>query len=300
MQNTAYPRCEHVHLALFAGDHGVTAEGVSAYKRETTVKMVYSYLAGGAVVNAFARREQVPVHVVDVGVDHDFGAADGLIQRKVMRGTRNLRREPAMTALECEAAVTAGAQVVRDLPDLDVLLLGEMGIGNSTSASALVAGLLGLSPEAVAGRGTGVDDAGLQRKHAVIGDALALHASRDPSELLARLGGLEIAALVGAIEAAAERGVPVLLDGFITGAAALLAVRRNPSLLPFLLAAHRSAEPAHGMVLAALGLRPLLELDMRLGEGSGAVLAVSLLRAACAVMREVRTFEEANIERPEG
>ena len=122
----------------------------------------------------------------------------------------------------------------------------------------------------------------------------------DPSELLARLGGFEIAALVGAIEAAAERGVPVLLDGFITGAAALLAVRRNPSLLPFLLAAHRSAEPAHGMVLAALGLRPLLELDMRLGEGSGAVLAVSLLRAACAVMREVRTFEEANIERPEG
>ncbi len=300
LQRTTYPRCDHPQLALFAGDHGVTVEGVSAYKRETTVKMVYSYLAGGAVVNAFARRESVPVHVVDLGVDHDFGDAGGLIQRKIRRGTRNLRREAAMTEEECEAAIAAGAQVVRALGALDVLLLGEMGIGNSTSAAALVAALLGLTPEAVAGRGTGIDDVGLGRKHRVIADALALHAGDDPTLLLARLGGLEIAGLVGAIEAAVERGVPVLLDGFITGAAALVAARRKPGIVPFLLAAHRSAEPAHGLVLSSLGLRPLLELDMRLGEGSGAVLAVSLLRAACAVMREVRTFEEANIERPEG
>lgn len=300
LQNTAYPRCDHVHLALFAGDHGVTEERVSAYKRETTVRMVYSYLAEAAVVNAFARRERVSVHVVDVGVDHDFGSAAGLIRRKVRRGTRNLRREAAMTAGECAEAMLHGADVVNALPELQVLALGEMGIGNTTSAAALVAAVLGLSADDVAGRGTGVDDAGLQRKRAVIADALARHAGGEPTELLARLGGLEIAALVGAIEASAQRGTLVLLDGFITGAAALVAVRRNPRVLSYLVAGHRSAEPAHGLVLSALGLRPLLELDMRLGEGSGAVLAVSLLRAACAVMHEVRTFEEANIDRPEG
>lgn len=300
LQNTAYPRAEHVHLALFAGDHGVTEERVSAYKRETTVRMVYSYLAEAAVVNAFARRERVPVHVVDVGVDHDFGNAGGLIRRKVRRGTRNFMHQAAMTAAECAEAMLQGREVVLGLSELQVLAVGEMGIGNTTSAAALVAALLGLSAEAVVGRGTGVDDAGLMRKRAVIDQALRLHASADPTLSLERLGGLEIAALVGAIETAAQRGTLVLLDGFITGAAALVAVRRNPGVLPYLVASHRSAEPAHARVLSELGLRPLLDLEMRLGEGSGAVLSVGLLRAACAVMHEVRTFEEANIERPEG
>ncbi len=299
LQATAQPRADAAHLTLFAADHGVTCEGVSAYKRETTVKMVYSYLAGGAVVNAFARQNDVRVHVVDVGVDHDFGAAEGLLQLKVARGTRNLRREPAMTREECERAIEAGRSVVRGLPELHVLALGEMGIGNSTSAAALTAGLLSMSPEAVTGRGTGIDDAGLAVKQAVIADALALHDTSCPSALLRGVGGFELAAMVGAIEAAAERRALVLLDGFITGAAALVAVRRDPTLVQHLVASHRSAEPAHGAVLAALGLRPLLELDMRLGEGSAAVLAMGLVRAACAVMREVRTFEEANIERPE-
>jgi nicotinate-nucleotide--dimethylbenzimidazole phosphoribosyltransferase len=299
LQQTAYPRCDAAHLTLFAGDHGVTAQRVSAFKRETTLKMVYGYLAGNAVVNAFAREQRVQLHVVDVGVDHDFGAAAGLIHKKVRRGTRDFTLEPAMTAAECDAAREAGEQVVRALPELQVLLLGEMGIGNSTSAAALAAGLLGLAPEAAAGPGTGVGAAGRARKVQAIEHALALHPARGPDALLCNVGGFEIAALVGAIEAAAERRALVLLDGFITGVAALIALRRTPHLSPFLVASHLSAEPAHAAVLAALGQRPLLALDMRLGEGSGAALAMGLVRAACRVMREVRTFEEANIERPE-
>jgi nicotinate-nucleotide--dimethylbenzimidazole phosphoribosyltransferase len=299
LQATAHPRCDDTHLVLFAGDHGVTQERVSAYKPDTTMKMVYSYLSEGAVVNAFARLYGVPVHVVDVGVDHDFGTADRLIHKKVRRGTRNLAREAAMTRAECEAAIAAGAEVVRGLERLEVLAVGEMGIGNSTSAAALVACLLGASAERVAGRGTGIDDARLAHKREVIERALRLHATDDPSDALARLGGFEVAALVGAIEAACARRALVLLDGLITSAAALVAVRRRPDVLSHLVAAHESAEPAHPLVLAELGLRPLLRLDMRLGEGSGAVLAVGLLRAACATMREVRTFREANIERPE-
>ncbi len=302
LQGTLHPRCDAAHLALFAADHGVTEERVSAFKAETTVKLVYSYLAGGGVVNAFARQHQVEVHVVDVGVNHEFGAAHGLVQRKVRRGTRNLAREPAMTEDECVAAIAAGRELVRALPALQVLALGEVGIGNTTSGAALAAALLSLAPESAAGRGTGIDDQRLARKQEVIARALALHAEESrgrPEELLRRLGGYEIAAMVGAIEAAAERRALVLLDGMMTGVAALIAVRRAPALGSYLVASHRSVEPAHRALLAELGLRPLLELDMRLGEGSGAVLAVGLLRAACAVMCEVRTYEEANIERPD-
>jgi nicotinate-nucleotide--dimethylbenzimidazole phosphoribosyltransferase len=299
LQGTAYPTCDGTHLTLFAGDHGVTEERVSAFKRETTVKLVYSYLAGGAVVSAFAREQRVDVHVVDVGVDHDFAQADGLIRRKVRRGTRNFTREAAMTEEECLCAVSAGREVVRAIPCLRVLALGEVGIGNSTSAAALSAALLGLSVESAVGRGTGVDDEGLARKREVVARALKLHAPASPDELLQRLGGYEIAALVGAIEAAAERGALVVLDGLITGVAALIAVRRQPAVASYLVAAHVGAERAHRAVLDDLKLSPLLELDLRLGEGSGAVLAVSLLRAACALMAEVRTYEETNIERSE-
>jgi nicotinate-nucleotide--dimethylbenzimidazole phosphoribosyltransferase len=299
LQQTAYPTCEAAHLTLFAADHGVTAQGVSAFKADTTLKMVYGYLAGNAVVNAFAREQNVQVHVVDVGVDHDFGQAPGLIQKKVRRGTRDFTLEPAMTPAECSAAIQAGAEVVQALSELDVLLLGEMGIGNSTSAAALAASLLSLPPEQAIGPGTGVNEEGRARKLRAVERALALHLERDPDALLRCLGGLEIAALVGAIEAAAARRALVLLDGFITGVAGLLAVRRSPAVGSFLVAAHLSAEPGHAPVLSALGLRPLFALDMRLGEGSGAVLAMGLVRAACRVMREVRTFEEANIERPE-
>ncbi|HKU44838.1 MAG TPA: nicotinate-nucleotide--dimethylbenzimidazole phosphoribosyltransferase [Polyangiales bacterium] len=299
LQDTAYPRCSATHLVLFAGDHGVTAEQVSAYKPDTTLKMVYSYLSEGAVVNAFARLYGVPVHVVDVGVNHEFGEAERLIRKKIRRGTRNLLREAAMARSECEAAIAAGSEVVASLGALEVLALGEMGIGNSTSAAALIAALLGLPAERVTGRGTGVAGDRFAHKREVIARALALHATKDPTEALARLGGFELAALVGAIEAACERRALVLQDGVITAAAALVATRRNSRVLPHLVAAHESAEPAHPLVLAELGLAPLLKLDMSLGEGSGAVLAVGLVRAACAMMREVRTYREANLEHPD-
>jgi nicotinate-nucleotide--dimethylbenzimidazole phosphoribosyltransferase len=299
LQGTAYPRCAATHLVLFAGDHGVTDERVSAYKADTTLKMVYSYLSEGAVVNAFARIYGVPVHVVDVGVDHEFGEPGGLIQKKVRRGTRNLVREAAMARSECEAAIAAGHDVVASLSSLDVLAVGEMGIGNSTSAAALAASLLELTPEQVTGRGTGIDPTRLAHKREVIARALALHATTDPNEALARLGGFELAALVGAIEAGCERGALVLLDGVITAVAALVAARRNRRVVAHLVAAHQSAEPAHPLVLRELGLNPLLKLDMSLGEGSGAVLAVGLVRAACATMHEVRTYKEANLEHPD-
>jgi nicotinate-nucleotide--dimethylbenzimidazole phosphoribosyltransferase len=297
LQGTEYPACEHAHLTLFAGDHGVTAERVSAFRAETTVKLVYSYLAGGGVVNAFARGQRVGLHVVDVGVDHDFGEARGLIDKKVRRGTRNFVRESAMTVEECDRAIAAGREVVGALPSLDVLALGEVGIGNSTSAAALAAALLDLAPEQAVGRGTGVGDEALLHKRAVVASALTLHASGGSvDELLQRLGGYEIAALVGAIEAAAARGALIVLDGMITGVAALIAVRRQPAAAGYLVAAHQSPEPAHGPLLRALGLTPLFQLQMRLGEGSAALLALPLLRAACALMRDVRTFAEANID----
>lgn len=299
VQGTAYPRCAGTHLVLFAGDHGVTDERVSAYKPDTTLKMVYSYLSEGAVVNAFARLYGVPVHVVDVGVDHEFGAPERLIQKKVRRGTRNLMREAAMARSECEAAIVAGVEVVNSLGSLDVLAVGEMGIGNSTSAAALTAALLELTAEQVTGRGTGIDPERFVHKQQVIAHALALHATTDPNEALARLGGFELAALVGAIEAGYQRGAIVLLDGVITAAAALVAARRNPRIVSHLVAAHESVEPAHPLILAELGLKPLLKLDMSLGEGAGAVLAVGLVRAACATMHEVRTYREANLEHPE-
>lgn len=299
LQGTPYPSCDETHLALFAGDHGVTEERVSAFKPDTTLKLVYSYLAGGGVVNALARREQVHVHVVDVGVDHDFGDARGLLRKKVRRGTRNIACEAAMSEAECQAAIAAGREVVQAFAALRVLVVGEVGIGNSTSAAALAAALLGLAPELAVGRGTGVDAEGLLRKRRVVERALALHGSGDENELLRKLGGYEIAASVGAIEAAAERGALVVLDGLIVGVAALIAVRRNPAVASYLLASHLSVEPAHRHVLTALALEPLLSLGLRLGEGTGGVLAVGLLRAACAVMREVRTYEEASIARPE-
>ncbi|MET0342969.1 MAG: nicotinate-nucleotide--dimethylbenzimidazole phosphoribosyltransferase [Polyangiales bacterium] len=301
LQGTAYPSAVHAHLTLFASDHGVTVERVSPYRPDTTLKLVYGFLAEAGVINALARQQRVPVHVVDVGVDHDFGDARGLTRRKVRRGTRNLAREPAMTDAECSVARKVGSEVVAALPALEVLMVGEVGIGNTTSAAALTSALLGLPVEATVGRGTGVDDAGLARKREVVTRALALHAAepRTPEDLLARLGGYEIAALAGAIEAAARRGALVLLDGMTTTVAALVAVRREPAVASYLVAAHESPEPAHARLLEALDLTPLLSMQMRLGEGSGALLALGPLRAGCAVMREVRTYAEANIARPE-
>lgn len=298
LQGLEHPRVERCWLLLCAADHGVTEEGVSAYRQEVTAKMVYQFVAGGAAVSAIARQHGIQVRVADLGVNHDFMGASGIADKKVRRGTRNLVREAAMTRDECQRAIDAGAELVSELGDVDLLALGEMGIGNSTSAAALAAALLGISASEAVGIGTGVGPSTLQNKVNVVEAALALHhdALADPMTALARLGGYEMAGIVGAIEQAARQRLAVVLDGFITGVAALVAMRREPGVSAVLLAGHRSAEPVHQAILQALKLEPLLELDMRLGEGSGAALAMVLVTTACRIDNEMVTFEEAGIE----
>jgi nicotinate-nucleotide--dimethylbenzimidazole phosphoribosyltransferase len=237
---------------------------------------------------------------VDVGVDHDFGAATGIVHAKVARGTRSLARHDAMPRAEAEQALLAGMDAVRALGACDVLALGEVGIGNSTSAAALFALLTGSAADDAVGRGTGVGDATMARK----ADAVRRAAERtrgaelDAVGKLAAAGGYEIAALAGAVLGAAARRIPVVLDGFITGVAAMVAVELAPAARGYLIASHLSAERAHAAVLEALGLTPLLQLGLRLGEGSGALLALPLVESACALLRDVRTFREAGIEEP--
>ena len=299
-QGRARPCADEARVLVMAGDHGVAAEeGVSAYEPQVTATMVYMFLAGGGVVNALARQAGAPLTVADLGVDHAFGATATLAQEKVRRGTRNFCNEAAMSVEEVAAAIAAGQRVLADLGPIDVVALGEVGIGNTTSAAALAAARLGLAPADVAGAGSGLGPQGRSRKADAIARALALHgeaAAADPTEALRRLGGLEIAGMVGAIEEAARRRIPVVLDGFIVGVAALIAVARTPDARRVLIAGTRSPEPAHDRVLAALGLAPLLDLGLRLGEASGAALALGLVQAACRVAAEVATVEEANVE----
>jgi len=298
LQGREHPSCRAPSLLLFAGDHGVAEERVSAYLPRATAQMVYQYLSGGAAVNALCRQHGVALHVADVGVDHDFGSASALAHLKVRRGTRNFTREPAMTSDELERALAAGAALVERVPESEVIGLGEMGIGNTTASAALLAALTGESAAQVVGRGTGISDETLARKRAAVERGLRLHSPCDARDALRCFGGFEMAALVGALEAAASSGRLVVLDGFITGVAALVAVASNPALRRSLVAGHVSAEAAHRRVLERLGLRPLLDLSLRLGEGSGAVLAISLIDSAARAMREMRTFTEANLDRP--
>jgi nicotinate-nucleotide--dimethylbenzimidazole phosphoribosyltransferase len=296
-------------VIVFAADHGVAARGVSAYPSEVTAQMVANFAAGGAAINVLARAAGAELVVVDIGVrgveaasaEPMTASARGarLVRARVAPGTRDLSTEPAMTRDEALAAIDIGRGVAADAiaDGADLIAIGEMGIGNTTAASALVAALTGRPPADVTGRGTGVDDGGLARKIALIETALVLHRPdpRDPAGTLAAIGGLEIAGLVGAILAAASAGVPVVLDGFITGAAALVAAAIAPNLPDRLIAAHRSVEPGHAIVLDRLGLVPLLELDLRLGEGSGAALAIPLIRAAARICGEMATFEQAGV-----
>jgi nicotinate-nucleotide--dimethylbenzimidazole phosphoribosyltransferase len=266
------PRRLRAAIVVAAADHGVAAEGVSAYPQEVTAQMVANFRAGGAAVNVLAREAGADVIVRDVGV----GAP-----------TANIAAGPAMSDERCAALRAEGAALVDEL-DVDVVALGEMGIGNSTSAAALTAALLGVPPERVVGRGTGVDDAGLERKIEVVRRALAVNVGREP---LAALGGFELAFLAGVAERCADRRLVVLVDGFISSAAALAAPRARDVLV----ASHRSPEPGHTLILDALGLQPLLELGLRLGEGSGAALALPLLTAAIAVLNDMATFAAAGV-----
>ena len=297
---TDHPRADRAHLLVFAGDHGVCEEGVSAYRADVTARLCLNFVAGGGVVNALARVVDAELTVVDVGVDHDFAGATGLRHRKVARGTRNLAHEDALTRREAIRAMRAGAAAVHALGAVDVLLLGEVGIGNTTAAAALLALLTGIPAAEAVGAGTGVGGKAQRRKAIAVERMLGRCAGRemDAVDRLAAAGGLEIAALAGAVLAAAGARIPVVLDGFITGVAALVAAELAPEVRGYLVASHRSAERGHAAVLERLALHPLRELELRLGEGSGAALALPLVRSACAVLRDVRTFREAGIEEP--
>lgn len=285
-------------LVIFAADHGVAKRGVSAYPAEVTPQMVLNFVRGGAAANVLARQAAATVTVVDVGVDYDFSDVPELVPRKVRRGTRDLCAEEAMTGEECLRAMEIGLEMARSQVErgADCLIAGEMGIANTTAATAIFCALYDLVPADIVGRGTGVDDPGLLRKCEAIELALARHGTRgEPLEILASLGGYEIAAIAGfAIGAAASR-IPLIVDGFIATAGAAIAVALDARVRDFLFFGHRSNERAHGVVLQQLEARPLLDLGMRLGEGTGALLASHLLDAACRMYAEMATFAGAGV-----
>lgn len=292
------PQPQRVAIAVFAGDHGVHAQGVTPWPQEVTAQMVGNLLAGGAVVNALARQVGAQVVVVDVGVAADLPDAPGLLSRKVARGTADLSLGPAMSTQQALAAIEVGIEVADGLvaDGCQLLVTGDMGIANTTASAALVGVFTGLPAAAVTGRGTGVDEATLARKVAVVQQAVARGVSpADPLEALAQVGGLEHAALVGLLLAGAARRVPVLLDGVIACSAALVARALAPVAADYWVAGHRSAEPGASAALDSLGLRPLVDLELRLGEGSGGALAVPMVQSAARVLREVATFDAAGV-----
>jgi nicotinate-nucleotide--dimethylbenzimidazole phosphoribosyltransferase len=286
-------------VAVFAADHGVHAQGVTPWPQEVTAQMVANFLAGGAAVNAFAAQAGAEVVVVDVGVAGGLDAVPGLLPRKVRAGTRDMTVEPAMTRGEAVRAVEVGIEVARDLVAAGnrCLLTGDMGIANTTASAALIAVFTGADPGEVTGRGTGIDDAMLAHKTEVVRRAVALHAPdpADPLAVLAAVGGLEHAALAGFVLGAAALRVPVVLDGVIAGAAALVAAALAPACLDACVAGHRSAEPGHAAALAHLGLSPLVDLGLRLGEGTGALLALPLVQAAVRALTDMATFDSAGV-----
>jgi len=285
-------------VAVFAGDHGVHAQGVTPWPQEVTASMIANFRAGGAAVNVLARQVGATVYVVDMGVAADLQPGPDLFDHKIRRGTSDLATGPAMSREEAVQGILAGADVARRLVDAghDCILTGDMGIANTTPSAALVSAFTGTPPEAVTGRGTGVDDATLARKVEVVSAALARRpVGDDPVDTLASFGGFEHAGLAGLVLGAAERGIPVVLDGVIAGAAALVAAALAPEVVGYCFAGHRSVEPGHVVALTQLGLRPLVDLDLRLGEGTGAVLSFPIVEASGAVLREMATFDSAGV-----
>jgi nicotinate-nucleotide--dimethylbenzimidazole phosphoribosyltransferase len=293
------PLPEPACVAVFAADHGVHAQGVTPWPQEVTAQMVANFLAGGAVVNAFAAQAGAEVTVVDVGVAADLEPVAGLLPRKVARGTADFTAGPAMTRDQAVAAVTAGIEVARGLVAAGnrCLLTGDMGIANTTASAALICAFTGADPAAATGRGTGIDAATYARKIDAVCRGLARHQPdpADPLGVIAAFGGLEHAALAGFILGAAALRVPVILDGVIAGAAALAAAALAPEAVAACFAGHRSAEPGHAITLDHLGLRPLIDLGLRLGEGTGALLALPLVQSAARALRDVATFDSAGV-----
>ena len=299
-QGDERPRLHAPQLVVFAADHGIAAQGVSAYPPEVTAQMVRNMLDGGAAVSVLARQHGIAVTVADCGVAAEFDAHPQLRRLKVdgaEHGTADASRGPALSGAQCEAAIAHGRRLVAGLPG-NALLLGEMGIGNSSAAALLMARLSGEALDICVGRGTGLDDAGLAHKRRVLQRALDVNVdARTPLQVLAALGGLEIAAMVGALQQAGAQGRVVVVDGFITTAAVAVAAALQPALLQRCVFAHRSQETGHARWLQQLDATPLLDLDLRLGEGSGAALAWPLLESACRVLDEMASFESAGVSR---
>ncbi len=293
------PQLERPQLLVCAGDHGLTAHGVSAYPSDVTWQMVENFLAGGAAVSVVARQHGLELTVVDCGVRHDFAPRPGLRLCKIAAGTADALEGAAMTEAQRDQALANGAQLVLSLPG-NALLLGEMGIGNTSTASLLMSRLTGLDIAECTGAGTGLDDPAVQRKISVLRQVLARHAqAREPLAALAAFGGFEVATLVGAVLQAAEQRRVILVDGFISSAAVLVASALQPAVLERCVFAHRSGERGHGLMLEHLKAEPLLDLGLRLGEGSGAALAWPLLQSACALLREMASFESAGVSQRE-
>ncbi len=294
IQATLRPVVQRALLMVFAGDHGLTAEGVSRYPAAVTLAMVETFLGGKASANAFARAVGAEIKVVDAGIAQALPNRPGLVQAAIRRGTRNVAHEPALTESEVGAALDRGATLAGEAAaeGFDILVMGEMGIGNTASAALVMHGLTGLALEKCVGRGAGQDDAGLAHKLAVLRRASARAEVREPLRVLAEFGGCEIVMMTGAMLGAAAARRAVLVDGFISTAAALAAARLAPAVLDYCFFAHRSAESGHGLMLKALNARPLFDLEMRLGEGTGALLAVPLLRAAARLLSDVVSLED--------
>jgi nicotinate-nucleotide--dimethylbenzimidazole phosphoribosyltransferase len=301
------PEISHCEIFVFAADHGVAAQGVSAFPQSVTGQMVANFAGGGAAINVLAMLEECPIEVVDVGVASDAEPPRSVRKEKVRAGTRDLLVEAAMTDDELSAALDVGARCAGEAIQrgAQLLIAGDMGIANTTAAACLICAFTDTMPEQVVGRGTGVDDAGLARKREVVTEALArarqaigtsASAAAAARKMFAQVGGLEIAAMAGFYIEAARNRVPVVLDGYISGAAALAAVRLEPGAVRWMLASHRSAEGGHGYALQALGLNPLVDLGMRLGEGSGAALTLPIIRAALALHRNMATFASAGVD----
>ncbi len=295
----ARPRTGDKVIVTMAGDHGVVAEGVSAYPSEVTAQMVYNFLRGGAGINVLACHVGARVVIVDMGVAGELKPHPDLVNHKVAFGTRNMARGPAMSHAQAIQAIEGGIEVVEQelAKGMDIVGIGDMGIGNTTPASAIAAAITGASVAEVTGRGTGIDDERLQHKIEVIEQALALNQPDpdDPLDVLAKVGGFEIGGIAGVAIGAAAHRIPVVINGFISGAGALIATELAPQVKDYMIAAHRSVESGHRLILDCLGLTPLFDLGLRLGEGTGAALGISIVEAAVKILNEMATFGQAGV-----
>jgi nicotinate-nucleotide--dimethylbenzimidazole phosphoribosyltransferase len=295
------PRLDKKAVFVFAADHGIVEEGVSAYPKEVTREMVYNFLRGGAGINALSRHAEAGVFVVDIGVDWDFEGAEGLITKKVNRGTRNFTKELAMTADEAVKCVEIGIELAENKikKGYNFIAVGDMGIGNTTPSAAVMCAFTGLHPKEVVGRGTGINDEMWSRKVKVVENALALH-NPDPNsalDVLSKVGGFEIGGIAGVILGSASKRIPVVVDGFVSTAGAIVALRLCPDVRDYIFFSHRSAEGGHGLILKRLGVKPMVNLNMRLGEGTGAVIGMFIIEAGIKAYNEMATFDEAGVSK---